>query len=456
MTASNPKPINSARELATEIITKIDTRKAYADLLLDHVIKTTPLTARDRALLTELTYGTLRWRGRLDGALRPWLRQPLEKTNPFLRNLLRLTLYQLLFLDRVPDYAALNDAVEVAKAHGGTKAAGFINAIVRNYLRQESGLAEPDPLNSPPAALAEYWSHPSWLVKKWLSYFGRKETAELLKSNNEEAPLGLRANLAQTTQEKLLHRFHSKAIKALATSWSPQGVIIRSSLPVNRLPGFDDGLFQVQGEPSQLVVYLLGPKPGERVFDACAAPGGKTTHIAETMEDRGEVIAADISEKGLRLISENSERLKLNSVRILRADCSKPLNEAFQQPFDRILVDAPCSGFGTLRSHPEIKWHRRQPDIKRLSRLQQKILNCCAPLLKPGGVLVYSTCTLIEDENERLVEIFLQSHSEFVLDDAAGYLPQSAKAMVRGRYFLALPHRHNTDGFFAARMTKVS
>jgi 16S rRNA (cytosine967-C5)-methyltransferase len=454
--ASNPSPRKGAREIATEILAKVDTRKAYADLLLDHALKSAELTARDRALLTEMTYGTLRWRGRLDGALKPHFRRPLEKTDPFLRNLLRLSLYQLMFLNRVPDYAALNDAVQLAKRRGGGRAGGFINAVLRNYLRQKKDLSEPDPLRSSSSAIAEYWSHPEWLVQKWLLYFGRNDTVELLKANNEEAPLILRINLARTTRDQLLQNLTVKGIEAAPTPWSPQGVIVRSRLPVEKLVGFHEGLFQVQGEASQLVVYLLSPQPGERILDACAAPGGKSTHIAETMEDRGEVIATDISEKGLRLVKQNSDRLKLTSIRCIRADCSKPLNETLQRPFDRILVDAPCSGFGTLRSHPEIKWNRGAPDIERLSRVQQTILDRIAASVRAGGVLVYSTCTLIEEENEKIVERFLRSHAEFVLDDAAGYLPSSAKPMVQGRYFLSLPQRHHTDGFFAARMRKAS
>ena len=445
----------TVRELAVGILLKVETRKAYADVLLDETLKTKLLSSQDRALLTELTYGTLRWRGRLDAYLSPLMRRSLQETDPFLKNLLRLGVYQFLFLDRIPDYAIVNEAVHLAKSHAGGKAAGFVNGVLRNFRRGLKQVPKPDPKESPISAVAEYWSHPSWLVERWLKYFDMEQIEALLEANNEEAPLVLRTNLRQGTREALLELLQSKNINASPTPWSPQGIMVESRALVDKLPGFHEGLFQVQGEASQLVVYLLHPQPGERLLDACAAPGGKTTHIAELMDDTGEITATDISAKGLQKVGENMKRLRLKSVRTVQADLSEGLNGSAQS-FDRILVDAPCTGFGTLRSHPEIKWSRGEADIKRLSELQQKILNRVAAYLKPGGVLVYSTCTLIEDENEKVVENFLERHQEFILDDAAAYLPKVAQSLVRDSYFMAVPHRHRTDGFFAARMRRLN
>ncbi len=444
------------RKLAAEILSKVETRKAYADHLLDHTFRTVFLTAPDRALLNELTNGTLRWRGRLDAQLGGFLRRPLHDSEPFIRNLLRLTLYQLSFLDRIPDYAAVNDAVELAKAHGGEKAAGFVNGVLRNFLRGHKELSKPDAKTGAISALAGYWSHPDWLIKRWQDYIGVEEIEALLKANNEAAPLVLRANHLKNTRASLLTLLQSESVDASPTPWSPQGIVVQSKIPVNQLPGFRDGRFQIQGEASQLVAYLLDPQPGERILDACAAPGGKTTHIAEMMTDQGEVLATDISIQGLKRLEDNATRLGLNSIRVFHADANGAIPDAPTEPFDRILVDAPCSGFGTLRSHPEIKWNRVEQDIQRLSRLQRRILARAAGYLKTGGILVYSTCTLTRDENEAAVEEFLASRNEFVLDDAASYLPGQSRNMVRGRYFMALPHRHNTDGFFAARLRKVS
>jgi len=277
-----------------------------------------------------------------------------------------------------------------------------------------------------------------------------------MRANNEKPPLVLRANRLKGTREELLARFSNAAIEASATSYSPQGILLPGGGAIDNLPGFAEGLFQVQGEASQLIGYLLAPLPQERILDACAAPGGKSTHIAELMQDGGEIFAVDSSARGIEKIRQNVARLGLQSVRAIKADVTEDSGELAGALFDRILVDAPCSGLGTLREHPEIKWQRTERDIARLSRLQRQILGRVARHLKPGGIIVYSTCTLSRDENERNVESFLAEHKQFELQEAARYLPDRAKPMVRGQYFQALPHRDNTDGFFAARMRKVS
>ena len=456
MIASNEKRKKGVRQLASEILLKVDSRKAYADILLDHSLKDPTLSDRDRALLTELTYGTLRWRGKIDARLIHYIRRSLDDTDPLIRNLLRVTFYQLLFLDKIPDYAAVNEAVELAKAHGGSTVAGFVNGVLRSFLRERDRTAALQSTSDwQEAALAIEYSHPQWLVEKWLNYFGRKETETLLKANNEIAPLVLRVNSRKGSREALLGLLLKNGVAAVTTRWSPAGIWVQSRSTVNQLPGFQEGLFQVQGEASQLVSYLVSPQKGERILDACAAPGGKTTHIAELLADTGELIALDKSERGIEKIRENVARLGLASLRATRSDVSRPLPAELCSPYDRILVDAPCSGLGTLRSHPETKWHRDQSDIERLAHLQKNIINQVARHLKPGGVLVYSTCTLTNNENEHIVEEFLEHHKEFVLDDAVSYLPEKARSLVRGNYFMTLPHRHDTDGFFAARMRKA-
>lgn len=444
------------RQLAVEILLKVEQRKAYADILLDNALRKTSLSSPDRALLTELVYGTLRWRGRIDWHLERSLLRPLPDANPYLRNLLRLSLYQLLFLSKVPDYAAVSEGVELAKRRSGAAAGGLINAVLRKILREKDRLPYPDPQQEPLRYLSAFWSHPEWLVRRWLDSFGRQETELLLKANNQPSPLTLRVNRLREKREKLLQRFSANGFAAAASPWSPQGIQLQSAAAVDRLPGFQAGLFQVQGEASQMVAYLLDPKPGERILDACAAPGGKTTHIAELMEDKGEIVATDISARGLEKLKQNVRRLGLSSVSAFVADVSAGLTGALAVPYDRILVDAPCSGLGTLRSHPEAKWHRQERDIERLGRLQKKILDQLAPHLKPGGILLYATCTLTREENEQAIEGFLSRHGDFALENAESCLPRGARTLVCENYFLALPHRHNTDGFFAARMRKAA
>lgn len=456
MGACHPHRKKGCRELAVEILSAVETRKAYADALLDHTLNRFVLSSSDRALLTQMVLGTLRWRGKIDWYLSRVLRRPLSRTNSYLRNLLRLTLYQLFFLSKVPAYAAVNEGVELGKKYGGAKAGNLINGVARRILRERRKLRAPDPQGNLTVYLATEFSHPEWLVSSWLDYFGREETEALLKANNEEAPLTLRVNGIRGTREFVLQTLRANGFDAAPTPWSPQGIHVKSRGVANELPGFQEGLFQVQGEASQMIGFLLEPQPGERILDACAAPGGKTTHLAELMGDNGEVVATDISARGLEKLRASVQRLRLESIRIVHADASEESKATLDGPYDRILVDAPCTGLGTLRSHPEAKWHRQERDIGRLSRLQTKIMRQISSRLKPGGTLVYSTCTLTQEENEGVIEDFLSRHTDLILEHAVSHLPPQAKSMTRGKYFLALPHRHNTDGFFAARIKKFS
>jgi 16S rRNA (cytosine967-C5)-methyltransferase len=446
----------NVRKKAVDILVRVELDKAYADILLNQVLQRGTISAKDRSLLTEIVYGTLRWRGRIDFYLQQLTRRSFEETDPFIKNLLRITLYQISFLDRVPEYAALNEAVSLAKMHSGSRVSGFVNGIFRNFIRTNRTATSPDPDSGAVAALADYWSHPEWLIDEWIAYLGRAHVTPLLAANNRQAPLVLRVNICRTDRQALLRAFKSHGIDALPTNWSPQGIVVHSQVPIERLSGFEEGFFQVQGEASQLISYLLDPHSGEKILDACAAPGGKTTHIAELMNDKGQVTATDRSPKGIVKINENAVRLGLKSIRTMPADMTKQVAAAQDSTYDRILVDAPCSGLGTLRSHPEIKWNRGIADVVRLSDLQRKILGQAASYLKPEGVLVYSTCTLTAHENEKVVNEFLACHREFVLEDAAGYLPDQAKQLVKGKYFMALPHKHDTDGFFAARLRRVA
>ena len=445
----------NVRQLAAEILHKVESQKAYADLLLDHNLRTAGLNEVDRGLLTELTYGTLRWRAKIDAKLMPFLKRSLSETDSFNRNLLRITLYQLLFLDKIPAYAAVNEAVEIAKIMQ-PRSAGFVNGVLRNFLRQQDQHGKGEAVQSSASNLAEEYSHPQWLVDRWLSYFGSEQAKALMLASNQRAPLVVRVNQLSTTRAELLARWQAVGIIAKPGILTPQAIRLPLGATIEALPGYSEGHFQVQSEASQLISHLVGPTMGETILDACAAPGGKATHLAELSGDRGKVIALDTSARGIVRIAQNAERLRLVSLQAIRADASKALLGDIAGPYDRIIVDAPCSGLGTLRSHPEIKWQRNDSDIARLAALQAVILQTMAQYLKTRGILVYSTCTLTVDENEQVIENFLRHNGQFELTNAARYLPESARQMVRDKYFQALPQRDDTDGFFAARMRKVA
>lgn len=437
------------REQALEILSRVDQHGAYADILLDAALQANILSEPDRRLLTQLVYGTLRWRGRVDWMLDQLLKRPLAKLEPAIRNLLRMAAYELLFLDRVPEYATVNEAVTLARKHGGKGKGALVNAVLRQIVRRPRAEWVPDASPEEPSQLGAYASHPEWLAEMWCARYGLDGARRLMEANNTEAPVVLRANRLRVGRDELVTRLRSHGVDAVPAVLPPYGVRLSRAASVAALAEFQQGLCQVQGEASQLVGYLLDVVPGMRVLDACAAPGGKATEIAELMEDRGEVIASDRSIRGLEKLRAGAARLGLECIRICEGDASKPLPYPTAS-FDRVLVDAPCSGLGTLRSHPEIKWRRTMADVDRLARLQRKILEHTAPLVKPGGIVVYATCTLTEQENERVVEAFLSAHPHFSLDEALAHLPKPARRMVSGPYFQALPQEHDTDGFFAA------
>ena len=453
MTALNDG--KNVRQIAGEILHRVESQKSYADLLLDHHLRSDDFNDADRSLLTELTYGTLRWRGKIDSKLLPFLNRSLAETDSFNRNLLRVTLYQLLFLDRIPAYAAVNEAVKIAKATQ-PGSASFVNGVLRSFLRHLAKGGMPTDTQSSVANLADEYSHPQWLVNRWREYFGDEQAKALMLASNQKTSLVVRTNLGKTSRKELLACWHEQDIAAEASAVSPQAIRLPSGVSIEMLPGFNNGLFQVQSEASQLVSYLVGPASGDLVLDACAAPGGKATHLAELIGDQGNIVAIDTSARGVERIEQNAQRLGLATIQAECANASKALPNHLAGPYDCILVDAPCSGLGTLRSHPEIKWQRDDSDIARLAALQARIVQSVAQYLKVGGVLVYSTCTLTVDENERVVDNFLRENSRFELVAAARYLPEAARHMVHGKFFQALPQRDDTDGFFAARMRKVT
>lgn len=442
------------RELALAIIDRVDRRKAYADVLLNARLAEAALAPADGALLTRVVYGTLRWRGRIDWVLARLLRNPLKDLDPLVRNLLRLGAYELLFLDRVPAYATVNELVALAKRRAGPGKARLANAVLRKIAGREREEWSPPTASGSAADLAALVSHPLWLIDMWQEQFGHEDSRRLMEANNQEAPLVLRANRLRTSRDELVQRLCARGIDARPGTWSPLAVRLRGAASPAELAEFRKGLCQVQGEASQVVGLLVDPKPGMRVLDVCAAPGGKATHMAELMDGRGEIVACDVSERGLGRVAENARRLRLDCIRTHVCDAMRDLpGEA--GAFDRVLVDAPCSGLGTLRAHPEIRWHRAERDLHRLAALQSALLDQAAAQVRPGGVLVYATCTLSRVENEQVVEAFVERHRDFVVEDAAGHIPAAARPMSSGPCFLALPHRHDTDGFFAARMRRL-
>lgn len=432
------------RRLAVEVLARVEAG-AFADVLVGERLTRSLLDPREAALFTRLVYGTEAWRGRLDWTLAGLARRPLEDLTPAVRAALRLGLFQLLLLDRVPAHAAVDTTVAIVKQSAGAGAASFANAVLRGFLRR--GERElPDAALEPDAHLAIRWSHPEWLVQQWRTELGDARTTALLAANAEPAPTVARVDVAVASRDEMIARLAARGIAAHATSYAAHGLVVDAPVAAfGREPGLT-----LQGEASQLVVDVLDPRPGERVLDLCAAPGGKSGAIAERTAP-AHVVATDRSRPGVRRIAV-LPAARAGRVLPLVADASAP---PLRGTFDAVLVDAPCSGLGTLRAHPEIRWRRTPEDLERLAERQQAILASAADLVRPGGRLVYATCTVARVENERVVERLLASHADFRLADAQPHLPEAARALAADDGMLRTsPDVGGLDGFFAARIER--
>lgn len=441
------------RAICLAILNRVGGLDAHADdLLSDSFKRYRHLTSLDRAFLTELTYGVLRWREKLDWAIRQFSNIPFEKIEPEIVNLLRLGLYQILFLTRTPTSAAVNESVELAKKFRGKGGAGFVNAILRSVLRQGEEIPSPDFDQDPALHISVVHSHPLWLVQRWIKEIGIEKALLLCAFNNQISPLTLRTNTLKTNRQDLILKLKEQGLKPQPTLFSEDGIRLENPPPTSELPFWKEGLYLIQDEASQLVTSILDPKPGERILDACAAPGGKTTHIAQWMEDEGEILAIDLHREKLIGIEEGCRRLGIRRVKAKTGDATRPLPFHEEMEFDRVLADVPCSGFGTLRKNPDLKWKRREKDVNRLSELQSSILENVSQYLKRGGILVYSTCTIFREENEAVVEKFLARHPEFRLDEMDKILPKRYASLVEKGYFRTIYSQEGMDGFFAARL----
>lgn len=448
------RPVSSSnpREAASAVLLRIQREGAHADQLMDRELAAGMLSGPDRGLFAELVFGVLRRQGTLDYILTGLLTQPLERLEPRVLILLRVGLYQLVYLDRIPESAAVNETVNLVK-RSHPRAAGLANAVLRNYLRNRDTVTYPDRTAAPAASVAARHSQPPWLVKLWFSQLGEAETELLAEVSSQPPPLSLRINSLKTTRPHYLDLCAAQGIGAAPCVFSPLGVSIEGRHQVTALPGFQEGLFAVQDEASQMAAILLDPQPGERVLDTCAAPGGKATLLAQLMDNRGELLAMDLSRSKLPLITETAHRLGITIIATQAADLLQsgalPANI-----YDRVLLDAPCSGLGVIRRNPEAKWRLKPEDITRLAGSQKVMLANAARMLKPGGVLLYSTCSTSREENEDVVGDFLSRSPDCVLENLNDLFPAHRELFTAGGMFRAWPHRHGMDGFFAARIRK--
>ena len=435
------------RGLAVKILNRIDRTDAYLDKMLDSELKGSELKANDKALLYEIVHGVIRYLGRIDWVLTGFYKGQFSKCIPNVKNAMRVALYQILFLDKVPDYAAVNEAVDFVKKLQGDKSANLTNAVLRNIIRNKNGIRYPKRDEDLSGYLSAYHSHPSWMVKRWLARYGEEFTENLLKTNNNRPTLSLRVNGLVSNSDEVTQLLKSVELDYTKGKYLPNFIKLKGMSNISEWEFFTKGYFSVQDESTGFSCYFLDPKPNERVLDLFAAPGGKTSLLADLMQNKGEIVAIDKYESRLNLLKKNLIRLSITNVKAIEADA---LEFEDEEKFDKILLDVPCSGLGTISKKPDIKWRRDISDIRKLSELQPKLLEKGASLLKPGGELVFSTCTIEPEENFDVIKKFLEKHKEFELINATNYFE---KVLVGENGCLqTYPNIHGIDGAFAAKL----
>jgi 16S rRNA (cytosine967-C5)-methyltransferase len=437
------------RGLAVKILNRVERTDSYLERLLDNEMRNSDLTGPDKALLYEIVHGVVRWMGRLDWVLNGFYKGQFSKAIPNLKNGLRVALYQIMFLDRVPDFAVVNEAVEFVKKLQGQKPADLTNAILRNIIRSKNGIRYPDPEEDLPGYLAAYYSHPSWMVKRYLARFGKEATEKLLAANNEKPFLTLKINALKTNPEEFRQLLNKVNLRFRAGRYLPEFFKLQNLTNITAWEYYSEGYFNIQDESAGLACRLLDVRPGMRVLDMCAAPGGKTAYIAGLMHDEGEIIAIDRFEARLKIMERNISRLDIKSINLVETDAL----EYSDVGFDRVLADVPCSGTGTMCKKPDIKWKKDLLDIRRMTELQYKLLEKAASLVKPQGTVVYSTCSIEPEENGDIVNKFLDAHPEFKLVSAAGSFP--GEIVDPNGCIQTFPHSHQMDGAFAAKLVRI-
>ncbi len=440
-----------AREIALKALHRAEMGDVPPRAALDAFFRRYACGDRDRAFATEMVYGTIRWRRRLDWMLGQLMRGNPESLTPWIRHIIRMGLYQLMMLDRVPDAAATHESVQLARRYGHEGTVRLVNAILRTAVRKRDLLERPASGEDPVTALGVTHSYPPWLTKRWIERYGVEAAAALMEAGNRTPPLSIRVNTSRSTPRDLAETLKLQEIPVEPGLWLDDFLSIRHAGNLRRLPAHEAGLFQVQDESAGLAVRLLGPKPGETVVDLCCAPGGKTTYIAQIVGAGGRVIACDTSLHRLRRVEENRRRMGLGQVRLVGMDGRSP---GVDFAADRVLVDVPCSGLGTIARRPDLRWRRKAEDLDRLRVEQQALLESGAGLVKRGGVLVYSTCTIEPEENEEVVAAFCGRHPGFRLEEPGDWPGDLAGVLDGAGRVATLPSTHGVDGSFAARFRR--
>ncbi len=447
MAKTNRKAV-TARSGAVEIVQQVLGEGAYTNIAVNKYLRSHELNDMDRRLMTELVYGTVKAVGTIDWYLQQCVTRPLDKIDKLVLSILRISVYQLLYMDKIPDAAACNEAVNLARlfSHEGT--AKFVNGVLRGLLRKKDSFILPDAEKEVAEHISLAMYHPRWLVKKWLKNYGREATEALCAFDNTPAPVCLRVNTLVTTRDELMAKLISVGAEVRASKWSVDGIVCEKLPALNVVFADMNNEFYVQDESSMLVGAVLAPQAGETVIDMCSAPGGKTTHLAQLMQNEGVIYAGDVHQHKIKLIEENAARLGIKNINAQIQDATEFI-EAWEGKADKVLVDAPCSGMGVLRRRAEARWRKTRSDLKIFPPLQLKILTNAARYVKAGGTLVYSTCTIEQAENHYLVQEFLTAHLDWRIEPFAHPLTGELVEELQ-----LLPQVDGVDGFYICKLVK--
>jgi 16S rRNA (cytosine967-C5)-methyltransferase len=446
-----PQPTNAydgPRGAAVKILNRIERSDSYLDKLLDAELRSDDMNELDKGLMNEIVTGVIRWKMKLDWVLTGFFHGNFTKAETNIKNALRVALYQIQFLDRVPHSAAVNEAVEFTKRLRGQKAADLVNAILRNIIRNIDNIRYPDPEEDKIRNLSVIESHPVWITKRWVERYGYDDTKQMMQANNTIPDLALRVNRLKVDFNYFLSLLEKHQLQYTRSQYLDYFVRVQHMAGIGSSELFQQGYFSVQDESAGIPVLLLDPKPGERVIDLCSAPGGKTTFIGELMKNIGEIIAVDRYETRLHLVKNACQRLGITIVHLV-ADDGATIEIP---PADKVLVDAPCSGLGVLSKKPDAKWQRDADDILKLVHLQKSLMENAAKLVKSGGVLVYSTCTIEPEENIDLIKEFLMQHLEFSIESGINSIHQNL--IGNQGQIETFRHKHGMDGSFSIRLRK--
>lgn len=443
---------DSKRETALQILKEVNHDKKYSNISLKANLKNNSYDKRDAAFVTQLVYGTLEKQITLDWVMRKFA--TIKRINPWVENILRMGAYQILYMDRVPDSAACNESVKLCKKHGLASLSGFVNGVLRNISRNKKSISYPDKAHDPISYLSLTYSYPLWLVEKWVNKYGISSTESILASPEENEWTTIRINLMKTTKQDFCDKLTNLNIPFKDGLYFEEALRIQNIESIDENLLFKQGLFTIQSESSMLVSRIIDPQYGETILDACSAPGGKAVYMAEIMKNTGTILAWDIHPHRVNLIHLNAERMGVENIKPMTHNAQEFLPE-LKHNFDKVLIDAPCSGLGVVHKKPDIKLNLQPEQLSILQKVQWNILTTCSQYVKPGGTLVYSTCTINHDENENMIMRFLENHSDYTMDILSVHMPSPLRGLITNEGMIQLiPSRDGTEGFFISKLRR--